>query len=380
MLCFIKPQITYSDHLGFKMRTNMDNFSQIKRTYLAIALTSLFVIAPTTQADETIHPVKLMEVGTSTTHAHKTFPAKVAANQQVDLAFRINGKLTHLNLLAGQQITKGQVLAQLDDRDAKNALLNADANHQLATLDYHRKKKLLAKKQISASDFDIAAAQLQSTLATFNAAKDQLSYSTLSAPFSGIVAKVEMENYQMLQASEIVMTLQDNKQFDISFNVPESYLFNMKSLNLNTNQEKYSLKFNGCERIFEANFKEMNTVINDGSQTYQIILSFTPPADLSILPGMSVKVVVNENSNNLPITILPLTAIVHDEQTQQDYVWIYQADRKKLKKTMVVLGKMRTEGTEILSGLTPGDQVVAVGANAINANTKVSPLHWQRGV
>jgi len=375
----------------------MDNFSQIKRCYkstyklsrLAVALTSMISLSPAIQAEEqelpseaveVIRPVKLMQVGSRIALSHKTFPAKVAANQQVDLAFRINGQLTHLQLLAGQQIKKGELLAQLDDRDAKNALLTAEANHQLATLDYHRKEKLLAKKQISTSDFDIATAQLQSTLATFNAAQDQLSYTRLIAPFSGVVAKVEMENYQMLQASQVVMTLQDNKQFDITFNVPESYLFNMKSLNLSSHQAKYSVKFHGCDTVFQANFKEMSTVINSGSQTYQIILSFTPPAALSILPGMSVQVAVDEHRDSLATTILPLTAIVHDAQTQQDYVWVYQAESQTLKKSVILLGKMRSTGTEVLSGLTQGDQVVVVGANAIKSNTKVSPLHWERGV
>jgi RND family efflux transporter MFP subunit len=371
------------------MRTKMDNISPMKRGYLAIALTSIFTIAPMIQAEEVdvsvneadiIRPVKLMQVGNSAAHSNKTFPAKVAANQQVDLAFRINGKLTHLDLLAGQQIQKGDLLAQLDDRDAKNALLNAQANHQLAQVNFARKEKLLAKRQIPTSDFDSAKAELQSTLATLNSAKDQLSYTTLRAPFSGIVAKVYIENYQMLQASQVVVTLQDKKQFDITFNVPESYLFNMKNLNLKKNQEEYSIKFNGCDNYFQATFKEMNTIINNGSQTYQIVLSFTPPANLSILPGMSVNVSVNESTNTLPKPILPLTAIVHDEQTQQDYVWVYQAQTQTLKKSVVVLGDIRTEGTEILSGLTIGDQVVAAGAHAIESEMKVSPLHWERGV
>lgn len=373
----------------------MDNIPLLKRAYftvgltsiITIGLTSVLAVAPIIHAEEIpakvaeiFRPVKLMQAGDSANSSYKTFPAKVAPNEEVDLAFRINGQLTHFNLLAGQQIKKGELLAQLDDRDAKNALLNAQANHQLALVNFARKEKLLAKNQVSASDFDSASAQLQSTLAVFNSAKDQLSYTTLSAPFSGVIAKVYIENYQMVQASQMVITLQDNKQFDITFNVPESYLFNLKSLNLKNNSEKYTVKFNGCEEYFQATFKEMNTVINNGSQTYQIILSFTPPENLSILPGMSVKVVINEDGSNLPVTVLPLTAIVHDEQTQQDYVWVYQAHTQTLRKTLVELGDIRTEGTEVLSGLAQGDQVVAVGAHAVNTEMKVLPLHWERGV
>lgn len=356
---------------------------------LAVLLTASFAIAAcsyTQQAQasinntEKVRPVKLLQVDNTSTQSHKVFPAKVAADQQVDLAFRINGQLTQLNLLAGQKVKKGELLAQLDNRDAKNALLNAQANHQLATVDFARKKKLLAKKQISTAEFDSAQAQLQSTLATLNAAQDQLSYTSLTAPFSGVIAKVDLDNHQMLQASQVVMTLQGNKQFDITFNVPESYLFDMASPAQQNNQQKYSVKLNGRDHYFPATFKEMNRVINSGSQTYQMTLSFTPPAALSILPGMSAQVIINETANNLPVTILPLSAIVHDEQTEQDFVWVYQAQTQRLKKAIVELGKIRTQGTEIVSGLKEGDQVVAVGANAINSESKVSPLHWERGI
>ncbi|WED28975.1 efflux RND transporter periplasmic adaptor subunit [Vibrio sp. DW001] len=369
----------------------MHYYSALKFRSIAIAITTFLSVVPVTQAQvlelpnkttESIRPIKLINVGRQPSEVHKNFPAKVAANQQVNLAFRINGLLTHLDLLAGQQVTRGDVLAQLDNRDAKNALLDAEANHQLANVDFTRKKELLVRKLISKSEFDIAKAQLQSALATLRSAEDQLSYTSLIAPFSGVIAKVDLENHQMLQASQVVLTLQSSEKFDLTFNVPESYIFNMSSSNLRANQGQYRVKFNGVSDSLLATFKEMNTVVNSGSQTYKMTLSFTSPKGLSILPGMSAEVVVStdDKTTGQPITILPLTAIVHDEQTQQDFVWVYQSQTKTLRKSTVVLGKIRTEGTEILAGLSQGDQVVAVGANAITSKTQVVPLRWERGV
>ncbi|PMH43798.1 hypothetical protein BCU68_13195 [Vibrio sp. 10N.286.49.B3] len=370
--------------LSFKLRY----FIAISVTAIAI---SAFIFIPRTSAEQTsqevektpsyARAVKLMQVDNLSSHFTRTFPAKVVASQQVDLAFRVNGQLTHLDLLAGQQVKKGDLLAQLDNRDATNNLLNAQANHQLATADFSRKKELLARKLISKSDFDTAEAQLQSTLATLNAAKDQLSYTQLIAPFSGIVAKVDLENHQMLQASQVVMTLQTNKKFDLTFNVPESYLFNNKE-NINANQAEYSVKFHGSDDTFPVTFKEMNTVVNNGSQTYQMTLSFTPAThfNLSILPGMSADVVVHEKHASQPLPVLPLSAIGHDEQTEQDFVWIYQPQTQTLTKSIVQLGKIRTQGSEIISGINEGDQIVAIGASSIHSDTKVTPLRWERGI
>ncbi|KOE79365.1 efflux RND transporter periplasmic adaptor subunit [Vibrio aestuarianus] len=366
----------------------------LQHTTLAIVLTSTTIAAlfsvvtetyaqsieSTTTFSSRVRPVKLIQVGNVGTQIHKTFPAKVAANQQVDLAFRINGQLTQLNLLAGQKVNKGDVLAQLDNRDAKNALLNAQANHQLAKADFARKEELLERKLISKAEFDTAKAQLQSTVAALNSAQDQLSYTTLIAPFTGMIAKVDLDNHQMVQASQVVITLQGNQEFDLTFNVSESYVFNRASFTKKAPQGQYRVKFHGVDETLNATFKEMNRVVNNGSQTYQMTLSFTPPAKLSILPGMSANVTVDDRSTNQPVTVLPLTAIVRDEQTQQNFVWVYQEQTQTVQKSVVELGKIRTEGTEILSGLNQGDQVVAVGANAISSETKVAPLRWERGV
>ncbi|MBF4306790.1 biotin/lipoyl-binding protein, partial [Vibrio anguillarum] len=100
--------------------------------------------------------VKLIHVDQLSSSQQRRFPGKLYASQQADLAFRISGELIQLDLVEGQYVAQGDILAELDKRDAINALLNAKANFELAQVDFKRKQTLLNRRLISASDVDSA--------------------------------------------------------------------------------------------------------------------------------------------------------------------------------------------------------------------------------
>lgn len=352
------------------------------------------------QPSAVVRPVKLMTIDDSTSQQLRVFPAKIAASQQADLAFRINGELVKLGLTEGQHVEKGQLLAQLDDRDAKNALLNAEANHDLADVDYKRKQELYKRKLISKAEFDTAKATLKSAKASLYSARDQLAYTRLEAPFPGTVAKVNLDNHQMIQATQVVLTLQGNKQIDVRIQIPESLLLSLKNVSFDE-AFKPTVRFHAPQTLalengftptltsssqhntYPVQYKEHASTVSPGSQTYEVVFSLTPPENLNILPGMSAELLLDMsefNTTGHAITILPLTAIVRSDDTNETNVWRYNSDSSTLESVSVTLGQVRANGIEVLSGLQYGDTVVAVGATAVKPNMEVKPLRWERGV
>ncbi|MBF4318344.1 efflux RND transporter periplasmic adaptor subunit, partial [Vibrio anguillarum] len=177
--------------------------------------------------------VKLIHVDQLSSSQQRRFPGKLYASQQADLAFRISGELIQLDLVEGQYVAQGDILAELDKRDAINALLNAKANFELAQVDFKRKQTLLNRRLISASDVDSARAVLKSAEASLRANQDQLAYTTLYAPFSGVIGKVHTDNYQMIPSNQTIITLQNIDTFDLKIQLPESVLLDLKnSMNL----------------------------------------------------------------------------------------------------------------------------------------------------
>ncbi|MCD8559483.1 MAG: efflux RND transporter periplasmic adaptor subunit [Shewanella xiamenensis] len=329
-----------------------------------------------------IRPVKLFEVEQLEGGNLRTFPARVSANSRAELSFRISGELTDLALVEGQQIRQGSLLAKLDDRDAYNNLMTREADHELLEADFKRKTELLKRKLISQAEFDSAQAQLKSAKAALAAARDQLSYTKLIAPFSGTVAKRLVDNHQIVQANQGILTLQNNSLLDVSIQVPEAMA---ASLNNYIQQQNFTAKVRfsalaGME--FDAKFKEYSTQVTPGTQAYEVVFSLPQPKDIQLLPGMSAELTLAlvKTPDQTASAIVPVTAIDKRDQDGRVQVWVYQAQSGEVKPTAVTLGRVTTEGIEVLGGINKGDLIVSAGVSQLSDGMKVKPLRWQRGV
>ncbi len=335
-------------------------------------------------------PVKLIDIDQTLPAQQRSFPAKIYASQQAELAFRIGGELNNLKLIEGQRVHKGEVLSELDKRDAQNALLTAEANYELASADFKRKQSLLDRKLISPAEVDSARATLKSAEASLRTQRDQLQYTSIYAPFSGIVAKVHTDNYQMVQPHQAIVTLQNTDSFELTFELPEAMLNRIQRLSsLPQTQAYVDLSKLGLDQPLPIQYKEHSSLASQGTQTYEVTFSLTPPEGLTLLPGMSSSVLINlpeVHTSHTPIAILPLSALVreghsltHNGNTEAS-VWVYQQDKQSLKRQTVILGNILADGVEVISGLNQGDRVVASGVNSLTGNETIKPLHWVRGV
>ncbi|MGF1761475.1 efflux RND transporter periplasmic adaptor subunit [Photobacterium sagamiensis] len=330
-----------------------------------------------------VRPVKLMTIGDAADHQTRIFPAKIAANQQADLAFRINGELVKLNLTEGQQVTKGQLLAKLDDRDAKNVLLNAEANYELAAAEFKRTQRIFKRNLISKSKYDMAKATLKSTKAALSTARDQLDYTRLTAPFSGVVAKVDLDNHQMIHASQTILSLRGDRLLDVEIQVPESLLLTLNDKLLDENYQP-QVRFGSQSELYPVTYKEHASKVSSGTQTYEVVFSLNRPEHLNVLPGMSAELLLDMSVMSKDkadtIAVLPQTAIFKSDEDKLTKVWRYDAETQKLESVEVTLGQVRAQGIEVLSGLDKDDQIVAVGASFLKSGMDVKPLRWERGV
>ncbi|MGL5026848.1 MAG: efflux RND transporter periplasmic adaptor subunit [Shewanella oncorhynchi] len=360
----------------------MKSYRLLPLTMLLPALISGCSPAESSVQVATIRPVKLFEVLNVEDGDFRTFPARVAANSRAELSFRISGQLTELVLVEGQRVTQGSLLAKLDDRDAHNNLMTREAEHELLAADFKRKVELLNRKLISQSEFDSTQAQLKSATAALAAARDQLSYTRLTAPFSGTVAKRLVDNHQIVQANQGVLTLQNNNLLDISIQVPESMAAGLKQY---TDQAHFAAKVRFSafpEQSFDAKFKEYSTQVTPGTQAYEVVFSLPQPQDIQLLPGMSAELTLAlvKDPSALSSTVVPVTAIDKRDQDGQVQVWIYQAQSGEVKPTIVTLGRVSNQGVEILTGVNKGDLIVSAGVSQLSDGMKVKPLRWQRGV
>jgi len=310
----------------------------------------------------------------------RNFPATVDAHRKADLAFRVPGTVAELPILEGQRVKAGDVLMQLDQTDFKITLNDRQARYSRASKDFKRGKELVGKGHISRTDFDKLEAEFTSSRAALNQAKQDLQYTTLTAPFDGSVAARLVEKFEEVRAKQIVLELRDTQQLDIVFNVPENLV---RSLNTNADADgkpqeisdriKVSVQFAGGGKSYPASFREASTRADPKTQTFKVTYTLPTPDDLHVLPGMTAQVSVDLSqfqANDSSVYNIPLDALSANKKMQSG-VWRVNPQTMKVSFQAVETGNMQATSVQILSGLKPGDIIVSAGSSYLSEGMQV---------
>ncbi|OED41548.1 hypothetical protein ACH42_13600 [Endozoicomonas sp. (ex Bugula neritina AB1)] len=357
------------------------------RASIALSVTLLLTgcSEPVEQASALpVRPVKLYEIKDTQVQSLRQFPAKVRASEEASLSFRIPGELEALLIQPAQHVKKGDVLARLDDRDIRSELLARQAEFDLASVDFARVEQLRAKKIVSQSDYDNISAKLKSTQAALQLTKDKLKDSVLIAPFSGRVAQTKVENYQSVQAQQPILDLQGDSVLEISIQVPESIVSQVRSNNIDYAYQPVVRFYGSPDKQYFVQYKEHATNVTPGTQSYEVSFSLSAPEDMTIYPGMGATLfldLLRITKQDVSATIItPLSTVLRDDASGKTYAWKYDTDLGTVSPVEVTLGPIGQSGVTIKSGLAVGDHIIAAGLNRLKAGMQVKPLLRERGL
>src|SRR5262245_1585706 len=177
-----------------------------------IAVTVAGCEKPAPQASEA-RPVRTISVERAAEGETTSLTGHIRAKDQVDLAFRLDGRMIERPVHVGDVVTAGQVVARLDPQNEQNSLRSAQADVASAeavltqaSLAFGRQQKLLADGWTTHARFDdaqqalvTAQAQVDSAQAHVRIAQDQLSYTALSADAPGAVTAVGAESGEVVR-------------------------------------------------------------------------------------------------------------------------------------------------------------------------------------
>ncbi|WP_163836052.1 efflux RND transporter periplasmic adaptor subunit [Spartinivicinus ruber] len=331
-----------------------------------------------------IRPVKLTTVQDSNSGLVRSFPGKVMASQAAELSFRVNGELIELNVKEGQQVTKGSLLAKLDDADMQNQLSDRQASYDLALADHQRKFQLYKKGTVSRSVYDQAKAKLASTKAALELARDNVQYTVLKAPFDGTVAKTLVDNHQTVQAKQPILLLENHDNIDISLQIPDQFIANIRKDARQVNYKPTAYFASQQDTQYEVQYKEHSTQVTPGTQTYEVLFTMPAPKGMNILPGMSATITIDFAKISRPSSenavIVPVAAVDNPDQDNKAVVWRYNSELQTVEPVEVTLGQLLDEGVQVLTGIKPGDKIVVAGIQHLKAGLKVKPWVKERGL
>lgn len=333
---------------------------------------------------EQARPAKIMPVLVDGVEVLRNFPGTLEAASRVELSFRVGGQLSQLPAKAGLEFKKGELLAALDEDEYKNTVNQHKARYDLALIQYDQAKKLLKQKLASQIQFDQAEAELKSAKASLDQAKDNLKYTHLRAPFDGAVARVDIKNFQTVQAKSPIIRFQDVNLMDIRFSIPESLITQFRQIEDPKEVEGIcgSISFSSHPgQRYKACHKEHESLPDDLTRNYAAVFSLDERPDFSILPGMSVLIELDFSSflpKDREIRLLVPVEAVFEKNNKR---WVWRVDNEsRARKTAVETGVIKNGQLEVTQGVKPADRVITAGVSYVREGMLVKPLVKERGL
>ena len=310
-----------------------------------------------------VQAAEQLEVATAQyREVEQTYSAEglVEASRQSTVSAQISGRIKEINFDVGDRVNKGQVILRIDERETGQALagsnaqvLQAQAALQNAKANYERSRQLFEQKFISQSaldkaqaDYQIARAQAAASEASAGQASLAHGYSSVVAPYSGMVAARLVEVGEMVMPGKPMMIGFDPAEMRVVVYVPQ-----------------YKLAEIGARPVVRVEVPSLGRWIKAASTTVQPLadvrthstqLRVTLPAnEAGVYPGMFVRAhfVVGKAER----LVIPGSAVLH----RGEVVAVYVVDETgAVKLRQVRLGEKTADGAiEVLAGVNPGEKV-----------------------
>ena len=349
-------------------------------TPLAAACLSLAVLGCREEApepEEVARPVKILEVRGSGAKLTREYPGRIRAIQQADMAFEVPGRIIEVRFTEGEQAEEGAVLARLDARDYQARLDSIQAQFENARVNFERAQKLFEAGALSALERDRRRTFYETAEANLREASKAVEDTELRAPFAGVMAKKLVEDFENVQAKQPVLILQDASHLEIRVNVPERDMTGGRAQNLDPEAitrriEPRVIVSAIPDREFPARVKQVAMIADPTTRTFEATLVIERPADVSVLPGMTAKVIISAPAEAAGLSgmRIPANATVSDDEGKA-FVWVVDPSNMTVRPVPVELGELSGSDVSILSGLSDGEQIAISGVHQLREGMAV---------
>ncbi|MCK8463378.1 efflux RND transporter periplasmic adaptor subunit [Aliiroseovarius sp. S1339] len=331
-------------------------------TRLLTAATFALIAASTIAiAEDAAKPVKLLTVTANDETFSRVFFGKVVARQSVDMAFQVGGQIVEFPVIEGQVVSEGDMIVQLEQEQFSLALEQAVVQKDLAERTLERLTKLRGNT-VSQVALDDATTQVNLADIALRQSERNLNNATLYAPFDGLIATRNVDNFVTVSPGTPVVRLHDMSEIRIAIDVPE-ILFQTASKEQNV---QFMAEFPAHDEPLPVELREFSAEAASAGQTYRLTLGMAPRDDLRVLPGSSVNVRVSATHEN-PGILIPSTAIVAapDGTLSAMRFVAGEGDTGTIAAVPITVKPAANGDFLLLSGLSAGDEIVAAGASAV---------------
>ena len=295
----------------------------------------------------------------------------------VDISTNVAGKLEQVLVKENDHVTKGQVIAYIDQRQLQATLDDADAALSQAELNVNRYKALVDQNAIDRKTYDDAVTAYEKALAAYNRAEANLSDATITSPMDGYVIGTPLKAGQTISTGistqMIIATVADLSDLEIYLTGDETDIGQVKegaAVDFTVDSLPGQTFTGYVSQIAKGTKGEMGTT--SSSVVYYTVKVSIPAAIAgNFLPTMTARASIHGQEQRDTLKV-PLTAIRTDKQGE--YVYVIR-DGQPVRQS-VTTGITGENSIQILKGLNEGDEIVVSGdvGSTSKSNNRMGPF------
>ena len=308
-----------------------------------------------------------------------------AAVQGVTVSADLSGTIDRIAFDSGKSVRQGEVLVELDTRQERAQLAAAEAQRDLARINFDRMQGLLKENVISRAEFDSATADSKQTEARVGEIRSAIERKTIRAPFSGILGIRQVNLGQYLSSGDPIVQLQSLNPIYVNFDVPQDAIAQMRmgrEVRITLADAAGPNNLTGAG--FPGRVTAIDSTVNENTRNIQVQATLSNPEG-TLRPGMFVQAEVAVGQGR-SLVALPATSISY--APYGDSVFIVGMVKgpngdtyKGVRQQFVKVEGARGDQVGIVTGVKPGDEVVTSGVfklrngAAVLVNNKVQPAN-----
>ncbi len=337
-------------------------------SYLILA-TALLMTAGCSHAPDTsrsegmavVHDVKTAPLQALSESSALELVGTVAARNRAEIATKVQARIEAIPVGLGSVVAAGDPLAELDMRDIRARVAQAEAIHDQSARDLTRYEELLERKLVSQQEFDRVKSQADISRATLQEAQAMLSYGRVVAPFAGVVTKKMVDLGDLAIPGLPLFTVEESANLRLIVAIPESLQDRVRL------GDSLPVIVPSLDTVITGVLTEYSNSADPASR------SFEAKVALPSLPGLRAGQYgrLRISSGESPGFFIPTSAIIHRGQLELVFV---VTDSSSADLRLIRTGRQLRDRTEILSGLKSNERVIVSGQETLIDGDRIREL------
>ena len=304
------------------------------------------VCAGTETPDQTLSPVRVqtLEVQERNISSRVEVVGTVQAVEQAVIAAKISGIIVEIPVVLGSLVNKGDLLVKINAEEISARVLQAQAQLDQARRNLKREEKLLKQQASTPETVKSMRDMVAVARAGYREAASMLSYTTINAPFSGVITRKIANIGDLATPGTPLLHLENPDQLQVVTSIPETIAMRISP------GAPLTVRIPAADTTLDATVAEMSPVVDPRSRTLRVKINLSSSSGLRT--GMFARVRIPGTENTT--LMVPEQAIVPFGQLEK----IFVVHEGKAQLRLVRTGMHENGQVEILSGIRAGEKIV----------------------